>query len=193
MIASISGTLVQRDPTGIVIETAGGTGYVVEVSLGVFERLPPEGAAVRLSTELVVREDGWFLYGFDGTVERSVFRRLMGASGVGPRLALAILSTLGPERTVRAVRDRDLAALATVSGIGRKKAERIVLELTDRFDDLPAAPAVPQPSADAVRALVNLGYPAAAAEAAVRNVTQSGATEDTAALIRRALADLGRK
>ena len=96
-------------------------------------------------------------------------------------------------RVLRAVRDRDLAALASVSGIGRKKAERIVLELTDRLDDLPAAAAVPQPAADAVRALVNLGYSAAVAETAVRNATQGGAPDNTAALIRRALADLGRK
>ena len=193
MIASVSGTLALRDPSGIVVETAGGTGYLLEVPLGVFERLPAEGAKVHLFTELVVREDAWFLYGFDAPNERMVFRRLMGASGVGPRLALAILSTLGPERTVRAVRDRDLAALASVSGIGKKKAERIILELTDRLDDLPAAAAVPQPAADAVRALVHLGYASAVAETAVRNATQGGAPDNTAALIRRALADLGRK
>jgi holliday junction DNA helicase RuvA len=193
MIASITGTLVDRDPTGIVVETAGGIGYLIEVPLGVFERLPAEGAKVHLATEMVVREDAWFLYGFDAPNERMVFRRLMGASGVGPRLALAILSTLGPERTVRAVRDRDLAALASVSGIGKKKAERIILELTDRLDDLPAAAAVPQPSADAVRALVGLGYPSAAAETAVRSAMQGGAPDDTALLLRRALAELGRK
>jgi len=193
MIASIRGTLVVRDPTGIVIETAGGTGYLVEVPLGVFERLPAAGSPVTLHTELVVREDSWSLYGFDGVTERAVFRRLLDASGVGPRLALAILSALGPERTVRAVRDRDLAALATVSGIGRKKAERIAIELTDRLDDLPAAEAVPMPSADAVRALVKLGYPAAAAEAAVRVAIDRGAEQDTAALLRRALSELARK
>ena len=193
MIASITGALVHRDPTGIVIDTAGGTGYLIEVPLGVFERLPAEGAQVHLVTELVVREDGWFLFGFDSAKERMVFRRLTGASGVGPRLALAILSTLGADRAVRAVRDRDLAALASVSGIGKKKAERIVLELTDRLDDLPAAEAVPQPSADAVRALMGLGYPAAAAETAVRAVTQGGAPDDTAVLLRRALAELGKR
>ena len=193
MIASIRGTLVVRDPTGIVIETAGGTGYLVEVPLGVFERLPAAGSPVMLHTELVVREDSWSLYGFDGVTERAVFRRLLDASGVGPRLALAILSALGPERTVRAVRDRDLAALATVSGIGRKKAERIAIELTDRLDDLPAAEAVPMPSADAVRALVKLGYPAAAGEAAVRVAIDRGAEQDTAALLRRALSELARK
>ncbi len=192
MIASVTGVLSQRDSAGIVVETAGGTGYLVFVPLGVFERLPSEGSSVRLHTELVVREDDWSLYGFDSTSERTVFRRLMAASGVGARLAISILSALGPDRTVRAVRDRDLAALGTVSGIGKKKAERIVLELADRLDDLPAAAPIATPAADAVRALVALGYPQAAADTAVRNAAASD-TADTPALLRRALSDLQRK
>ena len=193
MIAALRGTLVHREPAGVIIDVAG-VGYLVEVPLGVFERLPEAGAGVSLHTEMVVREDGWSLYGFDAPVERTIFRRLLGASGVGARLALAMLSTLGPDRTVRAVRDRDLAALSTVPGIGRKKAERIVLELADRFDDLPgtgtdATPAA-SPAADAVRALVALGYPAAAAETAVRRVTDAGAVVDTAQVVRRALTEL---
>ena len=180
-----------RDPTGIVIDTAGGTGYLLEVPLGVFERLPAAGEPVQLHTELVVREDAWSLYGFDGATERAVFRRLMGASGVGPRLALAILSALGPERTVRAIRDKDLAALASVSGIGKKKAERIALELGDRLDDLPAAgPAEPHASADAVRALVALGYIAASGgNRGARGARRRDVTQDTAALVRRALSN----
>ncbi len=193
MIAAVRGTLALRDPEGIVIDTAGGTAYLVEVPLSVFERLPAAGSPVQLYTELVIREDAWSLYGFDGLIERAVFRRLMGASGVGPRLALAILSALGPERTVRAIRDRDLAALASVSGIGKKKAERIALELGDRLGDLPAAAPVPAPASDAARALVQLGYPAALAEAAVRAALDSGTAQDTAALVRRALSELARK
>ena len=187
MIASVSGTLVLRDPSGIVIDTPAGTGYLLEVPLGVFERLPVVGAPVQLYTELVIREEAWSLYGFDGVTERAVFRRLMGASGVGPRLALAILSALGPERTVRAIRDRDLAALASVSGIGKKKAERIALELGDRLDDLPVSA-----GADAVRALVKLGYTPAASETAVRAALDGGAAQNTAALVRRALTELAR-
>ena len=95
------------------------------------------GDRVSLHTELVVKEDGWALYGFDRPGERLVFQRLLGASGFGPKLALALLSALGPERTVRSIRARDLAALSSVGGIGRKKAERLVLELQDRFDDVP--------------------------------------------------------
>ncbi len=187
MIASIRGTLVVRDPTGIVVETAGGTGYLLDIPISVFERLPALGAPVHLYTELVVREDAWSLFGFDSQTERAVFRRLMGASGVGPRLALGILSALGPDRTVRAIRDKDLAALASVSGIGRKKAERIALELGDRLDDLPAADPVPSPSADAVRYVIALGYNAATAETAVRAALDAGTKPETAALVARAL------
>lgn len=193
MIASLRGTLTHREPAGIIVDVAG-VGYLVEVPLGTFERLPEPGRDVTLHTELVVREDGWSLYGFDSAIDKAIFRRLIGASGVGARLALAILSTLGPDRAVRAVRDRDLAALSTVPGIGRKKAERIALELAERFDDLPAAtpagtPAT-SPSADAVRALVALGYPAGPAEQAVRRAGEAGGTGDTAALVRRALTEL---
>jgi Holliday junction DNA helicase RuvA len=187
MIASLRGTLMSRDPSGIVVDTAGGIGYLIEVPLHVFERLPATGESVQLYTELVVREDSWSLYGFDGLTERAVFRRLMGASGVGPRLALAILSALGPDRTVRAIRDKDLAALASVSGIGKKKAERIALELGDRLDDLPAAEPVPSPGTDAVRYVVALGYNTATAETAVRAALDAGTKQDTAALVARAL------
>ena len=197
MIALVEGTLALRDPTGIVITTAGGTGYQLEVPLGVFERLPAVGSKLQLHTELVVREDAWALYGFDTPLERAVFRRLLGASGVGARIALAMLSALGPDRTVRAIREKDLAALASVPGIGKKKAERLVLELGDRLDDIAVAtgtaPAtLATPSADAVRALTALGYPAAAAEHAVRTTIERGAPLETAALVRRALTDLTR-
>jgi Holliday junction DNA helicase RuvA len=192
MIASLHGRLLQRDASGLVVEV-GGVGYFVEVPLGVFERLPAAGAEVLLHTELVVREDAWALYGFDSPVDRAIFRRLLAASGVGARLALALLSALGPGRTVRAIRERDLAALSTVPGIGRKKAERIALELADRFDDLPGddgAPARGSPAADAVRALVALGYPAPAAENAVRQAADADAGLDTAQLVRRGLTEL---
>lgn len=193
MIASLRGTLAHREPAGIVIE-ANGVGYQLEVPLGAFERLPAVGATVFLHTELVVREDDWSLYGFDSVADKVIFKRLLGASGVGARLALAILSTLGPDRAVRAIRERDLATLSSVPGIGRKKAERLALELADRLDDVPTSggkAAISTPAADAVRALVALGYQAQAAEAAVRAVSNS-TTRDTAALVRLALSDLTR-
>ncbi|HEX6645161.1 MAG TPA: Holliday junction branch migration protein RuvA [Gemmatimonadales bacterium] len=193
MIATISGIVAGRSADGTVtVETDGGVGYAVAVPAGVLSRLPGDGGRVRLFTELVVREDGWLLFGFDQPGERAVFQRLLGASGFGPKLALALLSALGAERTVRGIRDRDLAALSSVSGIGRKKAERLVLELQDRFDDVAVEPAAPRSSGadEAVRALVALGYTPAAADDAVRAAQAGVALEDTPQLIRRALQQL---
>jgi holliday junction DNA helicase RuvA len=189
MIANVAGTLTERDDQTIVVETEGGVGYAITVPLGVFERLPPAGAPVRLYTELVVREDGWSLYGFDQATERRIFQRLLGASGFGPRLALALLSTLGPDRTVRSIKGKDIAALATVSGIGKKKAERLILELNDKFADIETetAKSVPRPAEEAVRALTALGYSAAIAEDAVRQVLDGAGGGDTAQVVRRAL------
>ena len=189
MIASLTGEITGRSGDLVVVLTDGGVGYEVAVPAGVLARLPADGKRTRLYTELVVREDAWLLYGFDNPSERVVFQRLLGASGFGPKLALALLSALGPDRTVRAIRDRDLALLSSVSGIGRKKAERLVLELQDRFDDVPLTAATPRGSGDeeAVRALVALGYTPAIADDAVRAARTDVALEDTPALIRRAL------
>jgi len=193
MIASVSGVLADRDGDTIVVQTDGGVGYRVTVPAGVAERLPVPGGRVSLHTELVVKEDGWALFGFDRPAERRVFQRLLGASGFGPKLALALLSALGAERTVRSVRSRDLAALSSVGGIGRKKAERLVLELQDRFDDVALEPEVaarPAGSDGAVQALMGLGYGPGAAEDAVRAALAAGAPEETSQLIRRALQQL---
>jgi Holliday junction DNA helicase RuvA len=189
MIASVSGVLAARDGETIVIQTDGGVGYAVTVPLGVAGRLPPAGGRVSLHTELVVKEDGWALFGFDRAAERQIFQRLLGASGFGPKLALALLSALGPERAVRSIRGNDLAALSSVAGIGRKKAERLALELRDRFDDVALEPEAARVTGgdEAVRALVGLGYTPGAAEDAVRGALAAGASEETPQLIRRAL------
>lgn len=190
MIASVSGVLAARDGETIVVQTDGGVGYEVTVPLGVAGRLPPAGGRVSLHTELVVKEDGWALFGFDRAAERQIFQRLLAASGFGPKLALALLSALGAERTVRSIRARDLAALSSVGGIGRKKAERLVLELRDRFDDVALEPEAAERTAgsdEAVRALVGLGYAPGAAEDAVRAALAAGSSEETPQLIRRAL------
>lgn len=193
MIALVSGILGERDGDTILIETAGGVGYAVTVPLGVLERLPPAGSRVSLHTELVVREDGWFLFGFDHASERAIFQRLLSASGFGPKLALALLSTLGAARTVRSIQQRDIAALSTVSGIGRKKAEKLVVELGDRFKDVPVEVSpTPRPGEAALAALTGLGYPASVAEEAVRAI-MAGGTTDTAQVIRLALQRLAGK
>ena len=181
MIAGVSGTLLSKTGDRVVVATAGGVTYSIGVPLGVLERMPSEGSEVSLKTVPVVREDGWALYGFVEDHERDVFQRLLGASGVGPRLALALLSTLGGARVARAIKENDLGALCTVPGIGRKTAERIVLELRDRLGDIsvPGAPeATAGPPDQAVQAIINLGYSANDAERAVREaVSQQGAGE----------------
>ena len=194
MIGGLRGRLVTVEGEEVVLDTPGGVAYEVHVPLGVAARLPRPGGEVSLLTALVVREDEWLLFGFDRPEERTVFRRLLEASGVGPRLALAILSTLGPGRTVRSIQERDLAALATVGGVGRKKAERIVLELRDRLEGIDlgteAAPTPAGPATEAVRALQALGYAQGEADAAVRQVLANGGAGDTAALVRSALTHL---
>lgn len=190
MIAGIHGTLVSKTGDRVVVATAGGVTYEIAVPIGVLEHLPATNADVTLKTVLVVREDGWSLYGFDEDHERDLFQRLLGTTGVGPRLALAVVSTLGGARTVRAVRDGDVAALVTVPGIGKKTAERILLELKDRLRDITVpgtAQVASAPLDQAVQALVNLGYSTADSERALRAVvSDSGATE-TVDLIRGAL------
>jgi holliday junction DNA helicase RuvA len=192
LIATLTGVIAERDGDSLVVLTDGGVGYAVSVPVGVAQRLPAKGARVSLFTELVVKEDGWSLFGFDTPAERLIFRHLLTASGFGPKLAIALLSALGPERAVRSIQARDLSALSSVSGIGRKKAERLVLELQDRFSDLVVDSRLPRPegSEDAVRALVGLGYGMAAADDAVRTALAEGAPRETPQLIRRALQQL---
>ena len=190
MIAGVSGTLLSKTGDRVVVATAGGVTYAIGVPLGVLERMPSEGSEVSLKTVPVVREDGWALYGFVEDHERDVFQRLLGASGVGPRLALALLSTLGGARVARAIKENDLGALCTVPGIGRKTAERIVLELRDRLGDIsvPGAPeATAGPPDQAVQAIINLGYSANDAERAVREAVSRQGAGEPVDLIRGAL------
>ncbi len=190
MISAVRGTLVSKSGDRVVLETSGGVSYEIAVPLGVLERMPAEGRTVDLRTVLVVREDGWALYGFDQELERTVFQRLLMASGIGPKLALALVSTLGGSRVAAAVRDGDLATLCSVPGIGKKTAERVVLELKDRLRDMAASePAAVRsvPAEQAVQALMNLGYGPADADRAVRAVVSQNGAGEPAELIRRAL------
>ena len=189
MISTISGLLADRSGETVIIATDGGVGYAVTVPVGVLERLPKAGQRCSLFTELVVREEGWTLFGFDRASERSVFQRLLTASGFGPKLALALVSNLGGDRTVRAIQNKDIAALSTVSGIGKKKAERLVLELSDRFADIPVSPGPRTGSTaeEAQRALLSLGFAPAAADEAVRHAVTAGPGDDAATTIKRAL------
>lgn len=192
MISQLTGTLVLRELDRVEIMTPGGVGYECHIPLSVYERLPAPGTTVTLHTHLTVREDAWQLFAFSTPHERSVFQRLLVAKGVGPALALGILSSLGADRVVRALREKDVATLMRVPRVGRKKAEQIVLDLADKMDAVLAPSAsgggASPMSADAVRALVSLGYPQADAERAVKKVVDKGDATDTAAIIRTALA-----
>jgi Holliday junction DNA helicase RuvA len=160
--------------------TEGGVAYEMQIPLSVYETLPRAGESVSLWTSLIVREDGWLLFGFGSPFERRVFNRVLAAKGVGPALALGMLSTLTAQRLVRAIREKDIAKLQSVPRVGRKKAEQLILDLADKLDDVQAdgAGAVPRPEGagaeDAVRALVSLGYASVDAERAVRQALDAG-------------------
>ncbi len=204
MIASVSGTVVQVRLDAAVVEV-GGVGMLVQATPATLATLR-EGRPGRLSTSLVVREDSLTLFGFADDDEREVFERLQTVSGVGPRLALAMLAVHTPDGLRAAVAGQDLTALCKVPGIGRKGAQRIVLELTDRLGPASAtAPGGPSPacaqggdlSDQVVEALVGLGWPAKAATEAVQAVLADGAAADAgrgevAAVLRAALRQLGR-
>jgi Holliday junction DNA helicase RuvA len=174
MISRIRGELVLRDLERVEVMTGGGVAYEIHIPTTVFERLPKLGEQVTLRTFHVVREDAQMLFGFLEDVERVIFSRLLAASGVGPRLALALMSAMSAEMLVRAVRNRDVAALTAVSGVGKKTAERIAVELSNKLDDLAFAPSAMggrSPAIeDALRALMALGINQGDADRAVRAV-----------------------
>lgn len=193
MISRLRGTLLNRQSEAVEVETSGGVVYEVEVPTTVLERLPSAGEPVEVRTVQVVREDSVALYGFLTAGERALFQRLLTASGVGPKVALAMLSTYSAERLARALMEKDTTALRQVSGIGRKTAERLALELADRVADLDLTPEERGAAAgggivqEATAALVALGYGFAEADDAVRGVLADEDVESADVLIRRAL------
>jgi Holliday junction DNA helicase RuvA len=194
MISRVRGTLVTRELDRVEVMTPGGVAYELFIPRTVYERLPQNGQEVELRAHQLVREDAVMLFGFLEEAERVVFARLLTASGVGPRLALSLLSALPAARLVRAIRERDIAALTAVSGVGRKTAERLALDLASKLDDvvLPSAPGFPQTPGleEAIRALTVLGFPAPDAERAIRTVLQEQGTLGAQELIRAALVHL---
>lgn len=192
MISRIKGTLLTRDLSIVEVETAGGVVYEVEVPLSILDRLPPVGAPVELRTYHLVREDTAALFGFMEEHERELFKRLLTASGVGARLALAMLSTYSAPRLAQALAEKDLAALTQISGIGKKTAERLALELADKVKDLALVPVrgagVSPALTEAVSALMALGYTFSEADTAVRKAMAGAEGLSREALIRRALA-----
>lgn len=179
MIAGLSG-VVERASPGEVVLDVGGVAYRVRVPLSTYAALPPPGSPARLRTVTVVREDELSLYGFATAEEEGLFGLLQGVTGVGPKLALKILSGLSAAALGHALAAGDLKALTAVPGVGRKLAERLVLELKDRVQ--PVGAPLPAPKAgraqvddDALEALVGLGYPAKTAEQALGKARTAGA------------------
>lgn len=191
MIGRLRGTLVRKEPPALLVE-AGGVGYELEAPMTTFYDLPPAGEAVTLYTHLVVREDAHLLYGFSRESQRRQFRALLKINGVGPRVALAVLSGLSETELATCIAHEDIARLTQVPGIGRKTAERLIVELRDKIAaEAPlasastSASAPADPTAEAVSALVALGYKPNEASRVVRAVPNAGLS--TEEIIRQAL------
>ncbi|MFF7707989.1 Holliday junction branch migration protein RuvA [Pseudomonas sp. NPDC007930] len=199
MIGRLRGTLAEKQPPFLILDV-NGLGYELEVPMTTLYRLPSVGQPVTLHTHLVVREDAQLLYGFFEKRERELFRELIRLNGVGPKLALALMSGFEADELVRAVQAQDTSAFIKVPGVGKKTAERLLVELKDRFKAwqttpamfelvpsdaaMPAAP-VASAEADAVSALISLGYKPQEASKAVGAIREKGLPSEE--LIRRAL------
>ena len=192
MIGRLTGILLEKKPPALLIDV-NGVGYEVDAPMSTFYVLPEIGQKATLHTHLVVREDAQLLYGFASEQERSLFKQLIKISGVGAKMAVAILSGMSSDEFVRCIRDRDSASLTRVPGIGKKTAERLVVEMFDRLKGVEAGLASSTPlmgvvtggRGDAISALVALGYKPNEASRWVESVAEDGmASED---LIRQAL------
>jgi Holliday junction DNA helicase RuvA len=192
MIAHLRGTLIYKEPSQAIVE-AGGVGYDVCISVPTFTALPAVGAEVALHIHTQVSEDQIALFGFLDAHEKRLFERLITVGGVGPKLAIKMLSGLSVERTVQAIRGQDHAQLTRIPGVGKKLAERLVVELKDKLDDFAVAPAQTVVrggvAEDVLSALVNLGYQRASAEKAIEQAVtkEKAVASDFDALFRGAL------
>ena len=195
MIALLRGVLIEKHPNLAIVET-GGVGYELNIPVSTFTHLPDAGAEVRLRVHTHVREDALMLYGFLTQDEKALFEKLIGVSGIGPRLAVTILSGLAAPELIHAIRRGELERLVRIPGIGKKTAERLVLELRDKLPAVtgeepePAATALSPIDQDVLSALLNLGCARPQAEAAVRKAKAAAASSGPAEfepLFRRAL------
>ncbi len=193
MIGRLHGKLLHKEPPSLLVDV-GGVGYELEAPLSTFYDLPQAGENITLYTHLVVRDDAHLLYGFSRDRQRRLFRSLLKVNGVGPRVALAILSGLSDEELLRCLAQEDIARLTRVPGIGRKTAERLIIELRDKVEPISAADAVrpvavpPDPVQEAISALIALGYRPQEANRAVSSVSQDGLRSED--IIRQALKGL---
>jgi holliday junction DNA helicase RuvA len=192
MIGQLRGRLAEKRPNQVLVDV-GGVGYLVQVPLSTYASLGELHTEITLLIHTHVREDALALYGFVSSREKHLFELLLSASGVGPSLALKILSGMSTEELVPAIRGGDLGRLTKIPGVGRKTAERIVVELKDKLESVvleatkPAAASPAGVEADVISALVNLGYEARAAEAAVAEAKRESGTANFESLLRAAL------
>ncbi len=193
MIALLRGILIEKHPNQAIVE-AGGVGYDVTIPVSTFTHLPSPGTEVRLRIHTHVREDALSLYGFLTAEEKALFEKLISVSGIGPTLAVKVLSGVAAPELIRAIIRGEVEALVRIPGVGKKTAERMILELRDKMPavsgELPEAPtaaALSQVDQDVLSALLNLGCARAQAEAAVRKAKSAGAPADFEPLFRRAL------
>jgi Holliday junction DNA helicase RuvA len=196
MIAHLRGKLLAKHPNQAVVETAG-VGYDVTISVPTFSDLPGPGTEVALHIHTHVREDLIALYGFLRPSEKLLFEKLITVSGIGPKLAITILSGMAADEMVGAIRGNDIARLTRIPGIGKKTAERMVLELRDKLPEAgpTSTPTVPSLSAteeDVLSALLNLGYQRAVAEKALAVATKNGKSGSFDAMFRDSLAGLSK-
>ncbi len=194
MIAHLRGKLIAKHPNQAIVEAAG-VGYDVTISVPTFSELGGIGSEVALHVHTHVREDAIALFGFLHREEKQLFEKLLSVSGIGPKLAITILSGMAAAEMVGAIRGNDIAKLTKIPGIGRKTAERMTLELRDKLKDFgmeaASAPVSPMEE-DVLSALTNLGYQRPLAEKAVATVTKAGAAKEFDAMFREALALLSK-
>jgi Holliday junction DNA helicase RuvA len=192
MIALLRGTLLEKHPNQVIVE-ASGVGYDVLIPISTYSALPEAGSEVRLRIYTHVREDALALFGFLTSEEKTIFEKLISVSGIGPSLAVKVLSGMSTADLIPAIRNGSVEHLVRIPGVGRKTAERMVLELKDKLEGLGAAPATKPVAAlgaleqDVLSALLNLGCNRAAAEAAVRKAKSAGAPTEFEPLFRKSL------
>jgi Holliday junction DNA helicase RuvA len=196
MIAHLRGRLIAKTPSHVIVDV-GGVGYELAVSVTTYSELPALNQEIALEVYTHVREDALALFGFLRREEKRLFEKLIGVSGIGPKLAITILSGMSADSAVAAIRGNDVAALTRVPGIGRKTAERMVLELRDKLDQFAAPAAVPVSTAieeDVISALVNLGYQRTLAERALGRIpaAKNGEKPSFEVLFREALAAMAK-
>ena len=206
MIAHLSGTLLSKQATSVILDV-GGVGYEVTIPISTFYELEEPGSKVQLRIYTHVREDALLLYGFKTARERELFMRLISVSGIGPKLGITLLSGMSADEMIASIRTNNLARLTLIPGVGRKTAERLVMELRDKIaalsspeleEELGAKPSVSvTPTEDAVRAdalsaLVNLGYQKSAAEKAINAAIVEGGDISVESILRRSLRRLAK-